>query len=207
MKILYATDNFPPPNSGHAEAVINMALEMKNRGHNIIIIAPSTVGFKNYSKKLSDNRIIGLNPGEKTIVNGISVKTFLVLHGKVNFRFLKKNFTISPSASSSIGFIIVLRDKTIMNLGDTIFLPEWENNPPMKHPDILMIPAGGQMTMDPLDAAKFVKVVEPKIVVPCHYRWHILFYKRKVDVSPLRKTCEDKKIVFKEMVPGEKWEI
>ena len=160
-----------------------------------------------YSKKLSDNRIIGLNPGEKTIVNGISVKTFLVLHGKVNFRFLKKNFTISPSASSSIGFIIVLRDKTIMNLGDTIFLPEWENNPPMKHPDILMIPAGGQMTMDPLDAAKFVRVVEPKIVVPCHYRWHILFYKRKVDVSPLRKACEDKKIVFKEMVPGEKWEI
>lgn len=54
MKILYATDNFPPPSSGHAIAVINMALEMKNRGHNVIIIAPSTAGYKNFSRNLSE---------------------------------------------------------------------------------------------------------------------------------------------------------
>ncbi len=185
----------------HADFAIKIA---KHTGAQIICHKDLQAKYK---KKLPNDRIIGLNPGEQTTLNGITVKTFLVLHGKVTFRFFKKNFTISPSGYSSIGFIIVLPNKTIMNLGDTIFLPEWENNPPMKHPDILMVPAGGQMTMDPQDAAKFVKAVKPKIVVPCHYRWHILFYKRKIDVSPLRKICEDHNIVFKEMVPGEKWEI
>ncbi len=90
-------------------------------------------------------------------------------------------------------------------MGDTIFLPEWKDNPPSNHPDILMIPTGGQMTMDPEEASEFVKIVQPKVVIPCHYQWHILFYKRKSDVSSLRKTCKEKKIIFKEMMPGEKW--
>ena len=54
MKILFTTDNFPPPFSGHAKAVINMALAMKNRGHDIAIIAPSPEGFKNRHTDLSE---------------------------------------------------------------------------------------------------------------------------------------------------------
>lgn len=54
MKILFATDNFPPPFSGHAKAVINMALAMKSRGHEITIIAPSPEGFKNHHTDLSE---------------------------------------------------------------------------------------------------------------------------------------------------------
>jgi glycosyltransferase involved in cell wall biosynthesis len=53
MKILYATDNFPPPYSGHAIAVINMAEEMKSKGHDVIIVAPSPFSFKNYSRDLA----------------------------------------------------------------------------------------------------------------------------------------------------------
>ncbi|HEB30268.1 MAG TPA: glycosyltransferase family 1 protein [Spirochaetes bacterium] len=54
MKILFATDNFPPPFSGHSKAVINMASAMKNRGHEITIIAPSPEGFKNHHTDLSE---------------------------------------------------------------------------------------------------------------------------------------------------------
>lgn len=67
MKILYATDNFPPPNSGHAAAVINMALEMKIRGHNVIIIAPSPSGFRNYSGHLSEVTEISKDGGHTEI--------------------------------------------------------------------------------------------------------------------------------------------
>jgi len=54
MKILFATDNFPPPLSGHAIAVINMASAMKSMGHEISIIAPSPQGFKNRRTDLSE---------------------------------------------------------------------------------------------------------------------------------------------------------
>ena len=53
MNILYATDNFPPPFSGHAIAVINMAVAMNMKGHDTAIIAPSTKGFKDYDDSLS----------------------------------------------------------------------------------------------------------------------------------------------------------
>ena len=53
MNIIYATDNFPPPYSGHAKAVINMSTAMRKKGHSILIIAPSPTGFKNYSGDLS----------------------------------------------------------------------------------------------------------------------------------------------------------
>jgi L-ascorbate metabolism protein UlaG (beta-lactamase superfamily) len=158
-----------------------------------------------YSKKLSKNRVFGLDPDKKTTINGFTIRTFSVLHGKATIRIFKKNLTISPKESSSLGFIIILPDISIMNLGDTILLPEWKDNPPFTQPDILMVPAGGQMTMDPEKASEFVLAVQPKVVIPCHYQWHILFYRRKTDISPLKQACEENNILFKEIVRGEKW--
>lgn len=158
-----------------------------------------------YSKKLPNNRIIGLNPDKKITINGLTIRTFSVLHGKATIRILKRNFTISPKQSSSLGFLIALPNVSIMNLGDTIFLPEWRYKPPFKHPDILMVPAGGQMTMDVQEASEFIKVVKPKVAIPCHHQWHILFYRRKTNTFPLKQICKDNNILFKEMLPGEKW--
>ncbi|MFX1516878.1 MAG: MBL fold metallo-hydrolase [Promethearchaeota archaeon] len=161
-----------------------------------------------FSKKLPDNRVIGLNPDKELTLNGLTIRTIPVLHGNVTIRIFKRKFQISPKKCSSLGFFITLpNEKCLLNLGDTIFLPEWANNPPCIHPDILMVPAGGQMTMDVQEAADLVKVVQPKAVIPCHYQWHILFYKRKIDVSPLKQICEENDILFKEMIPGGEWQF
>jgi len=183
----------------HADFVIKIA---KCTGANII--CHKNLQIK-YSKNLSNNRVIGLNPNEKIELNNITIKTFSVIHGKVTIRIFKKSFSISPPKCSSIGFIINIQKKIFANLGDTIFLPEWNYNPPFMHPDILMIPAGGQMTMGSQEAADFIELVQPKMVIPCHHKWDILFYKRKTDVSNLRELCEEKNIIFKEMFPGERW--
>ena len=182
----------------HADFVMKTA---KHTGAQII--CHKTLQTK-YNKKLPTDRVIGLNPGEKRIFNEITIETFPVLHGKVTIGIRKRHLTISPPKCSSIGFLISLAGKTVMNLGDTVFLPEWERKPPFLNPDLLMVPTGGQMTMDPQAAAKFVKIVKPKNVIPCHYQWHILFYKRKIDISYLKKSCEDQQILFKEIVPSEK---
>ena len=54
MKIIYITDNFYPPPSGHAKAVSIMALSMVKKGHTVKIIAPSPKKFINYQGKLNE---------------------------------------------------------------------------------------------------------------------------------------------------------
>lgn len=183
----------------HADFAIRIA---KQSGANIICHKNLQPKF---SKRIPDNRVIGLNPDKNLTLNGLTIKTFPVLHGNVTIRKFKRQFQISPKHCSSLGFVITLpNEKCLMNLGDTIFLPEWTDNPPFKHPDIMMVPAGGQMTMDVQKASDLVKVVQPKVVIPCHYQWDILFYRRKTDISPLKQTCEGNGILFKEMARGEK---
>ncbi len=48
-----------------------------------------------------------------------------------------------------------IRDETLEDLGDV---------------DILLIPVGGKYTIDGEGAAKLVKKIEPKIVIPMHYK-------------------------------------
>ena len=65
-----------------------------------------------------------------------------------------------------------------MNLGDTLLhAKEWQS---IKAPDVLMIPIGGKVahnTMDVEEAVQAVKVIQPKLVIPCHYNCPGLFTK------------------------------
>lgn len=77
-------------------------------------------------------------------------------------------------ARGSIGFKITLGDKSVVNLGDTVFQKEWEG----LKPDVLMIPIGGRVarnTMDEKEALEAVRLIEPKRVVPCHYNCDFLW--------------------------------
>lgn len=79
-------------------------------------------------------------------------------------------------ARGSIGFKITLGNKTIVNLGDTTLQKEWAG----LKPDVLMIPIGGRIirnTMDEKEALEAVRLIEPKIVIPCHYHCDFLWRK------------------------------
>jgi len=79
-------------------------------------------------------------------------------------------------ARGSVGFKITLGNKTVVNLGDTVFLKEWEG----LKPDVLMIPIGGRFignTMDEKDALEAVKLIKPKTVIPCHYNCNFFWRK------------------------------
>jgi len=71
-------------------------------------------------------------------------------------------------ARGSIGYLIEIHGKTLLNLGDSLFLEEWAG----LSPDVLMIPIGGGSlpnTMNITDALKAVSQISPKLVIPCHY--------------------------------------
>ena len=79
-------------------------------------------------------------------------------------------------ARGSIGFKITIGDKNVVNLGDTMLQKEWQG----LKPDVLMIPIGGRVinnTMDETEALEAVRLIEPKIVIPCHYNCGFLWRK------------------------------
>lgn len=79
-------------------------------------------------------------------------------------------------ARGSIGFKIAIGDKTLVNLGDTMLQKEWQG----LKPDVLMIPIGGRVinnTMNEKEALEAVRLIEPKIVIPCHYNCDFLWRK------------------------------
>ena len=82
-------------------------------------------------------------------------------------------------ARGSIGFKIIIGDKTVVNLGDTMLQQEWTG----LQPDVLMIPIGGRIaknTMNEDEALEAVKLTSPKMVIPCHYNG-AFFWKRNVN--------------------------
>ena len=48
-------------------------------------------------------------------------------------------------------------------------------------PDILLIPVGGNYTIDAREAVRYIRAIRPKIVVPMHYRTE----KCALDIAPL----------------------
>ena len=78
-------------------------------------------------------------------------------------------------ARGSIGYKITIGDKSVVNLGDTLLMKEWEG----LKPDVLMIPIGGRVAMDEKEALEAVRLIEPKKTVPCHYNCDFL-WKRNV---------------------------
>ena len=69
---------------------------------------------------------------------------------------------------------------------------EWQT---INTPDVLMIPIGGMAvhnTMDVPDALRAVKIMRPKLVIPCHYNCPAFFTKtyNPADVSLFKEEVE-----------------
>ena len=102
-------------------------------------------------------------------------------HGTVKlfFRLIRLEKDNVGFARGSIGFKITIGDKTVVNLGDTMLQQEWTG----LNPDILMIPIGGRIaknTMNEDEALEAVKLISPKMVIPCHYNG-AFFWQRNVN--------------------------
>ena len=46
----------------------------------------------------------------------------------------------------------------------------------LKNCDVLMIPIGGYYTIDTKEALKYIERIQPRIVIPMHYRSHEFGY-------------------------------
>jgi len=116
-------------------------------------------------------------------LDGMSITGIKTTHGPLTFKLGPFSKTLKPGPEErmgwgAIGFKIELDGKSIVNLGDTLFHEkEWRE---IKNPDILMIPIGGKAvhnTMDEEEALQAVRIMKPKLVIPCHYNCPAFFSK------------------------------
>ncbi len=129
-------------------------------------------------------RVYPMDPGDAIEVDGVSVEAIPATHGDLEisllFGVIKKTFTKKPGEPFAVGctgFVLNVGGVKIANLGDTVLLPEWGRF----QPDILMVPIGGKNTkntMDEKQALEAVEMIQPHVVIPCHYNCGVLFRKK-----------------------------
>ena len=128
-----------------------------------------------------------LEAGQTITLDDVEIEAVRTVHGRISIPILGFRLRRQPGPEErvglgSMGFKISLGDVSVMNLGDTILLPEWEG----LSADVLMLPIGGlggsTWTMDVDEALEAVRLIAPKYVIPCHYSVP-LFWKRKFAVA------------------------
>ena len=113
----------------------------------------------NYTNSLSGNPTIIRKPGEFTSA-GITFKGIPSYHDETKGSQRGKN-TI---------FVFTADGITFCHLGDLGHLLTDEQKSQIGNPDVLFIPVGGVFTIDAQSATHVIKSLEPKIVIPIHYK-------------------------------------
>lgn len=65
---------------------------------------------------------------------------------------------------------VKIKKYVIAHLGDLGRIPEMSVIDWLKDVDVLLIPVGGTFTIDGKQAAKLIKMINPKIAIPMHYK-------------------------------------
>ncbi len=130
------------------------------------------------------NKLHTLSVDETIELDGMSITGIKTTHGELILKLGPISKTVKPGPEErvgwgAIGFDIQLDGKRVVNLGDTLLhTKEWEA---INNPDVLMIPIGGgaiHNTMDEREALQAVKIMQPKLVIPCHYNCPAFFTKK-----------------------------
>jgi L-ascorbate metabolism protein UlaG (beta-lactamase superfamily) len=115
-----------------------------------------------------DHNKIHVASGDYMLVNepkeysrgGVSIKGLKTYHDKVN----------GKKRGNNIVFRFLMDGLTICHCGDLGHLLTEDQIRDIGHVDILMLPVGGKMTLNGVDAAWVVNQLQPSITIPMHYR-------------------------------------
>jgi L-ascorbate metabolism protein UlaG (beta-lactamase superfamily) len=164
----------------NAPVICNKTMVRNIRGRTLML-GPRDKGLA-FTTPMEKLHLISVD--ESIQLDGMSITGIKATHGAVTLKVGPLSKTLKPGPDErvgwgAIGFNIQLDGKSVANLGDTLLHEkEWKN---IKNPDVLMIPIGGRTvhnTMDEKEAIQAVKIMQPKLVIPCHYNCPALFSKK-----------------------------
>ncbi len=133
---------------------------------------------------------VGMNIGGPAEVKGLKIIAVPATH--------------SSTVGTPVGFIVIGKEGTVYHAGDTGLCSTVALYAELYPIDIALVPIGGHFTMDPKQAATFVKIIKPKVVIPMHYGTFPVIDK---DPNEFKKLVEEyapgvKVVVLK---PGEEY--
>ncbi len=139
----------------------------------IVTISHDHPGHNNWRAVRNDPMVV-FGPGEYEIreVFITGIRTF---HDQEKGARLGKN----------IAYLIEMDGLAFCHLGDLGHALNDEQLEALGKVDVLMVPVGGVTTLDAAGAAEVINQVEPKIVVPMHYRLGSL----RTDLEPIEEFC------------------
>jgi L-ascorbate metabolism protein UlaG (beta-lactamase superfamily) len=144
-------------------------------------------------EKMGDpGRAIGGNMGGPMHVDGLKIALVPATHS-------------SPYGAPT-GVVIISGEGTVYHAGDTGVTMDMALVGEIYKPDIALLPIGGHFTMDPVEAAKAVELIKPKVAIPMHYKTFPVLYGTPEEFERLvkEKVPETKVVVLN---PGEKFEF
>lgn len=113
----------------------------------------------NYLKAVSGNPLVIIAPGEYEIA-GVFIAGIATFHDGRKGALRGKN----------TAYLIEMDDIRLCHLGDLGHLPTPEQVEEMSGVDVLLTPVGGKTTIDASAAAEVVSLLEPRVVIPMHYK-------------------------------------
>lgn len=99
------------------------------------------------------------DPTDK-VINGVKFKSKSFFHDEESGKKRGKNAI----------FLIESEGLKILHLGDLGHVPDEKELTEFKNVDILLTPVGGYYTIDSKKADEIVSIINPKIVIPMHYK-------------------------------------
>ncbi|MFZ2486910.1 MAG: MBL fold metallo-hydrolase [Anaerolineae bacterium] len=124
----------------------------------LVTISHDALGHS-YTEGVKDWRKVLSGPGEYE-VDSVFITGVASWHGKEGDK---------PAEANTV-FVFEFPDVTVAHLGDLGHVLTEAQVEAMPDIDVLLIPVGGRHTLDAAMAAEVISIIEPRIVIPMHYR-------------------------------------
>lgn len=129
-----------------------------------------------------DHNNVSMVKGQPQIIKttGVAMTKDITFEGVSSFH----DEANGTKRGKNIVFKFALDNFSIVHLGDlgqSSLAPEQVDQ--LKNVDLLLIPVGGNYTIDAVKAKAFVEQIKPKIVIPMHYKTAVL----NIDIDPVEK--------------------
>lgn len=143
----------------------DIGYELPRLRADIVTVSHDHPGHRN-AKGVRNRKLIIAGPGEYE-VNGVFVTGIATFHDGKKGKARGRN-TI---------YLFNFDGLKICHLGDLGHIPSQAQVEVLNSVDVLLIPVGGVSTINAAQAAEVVSLLEPKVVIPMHYRLPSLAFK------------------------------